>query len=162
MTPLLVVIIALVASACFVDAQPYQTVTTITGTGDLTTDYFNIPTDEWRITWSYTPNPTYPEYAGFLATIYPKGESAMYTEMITQYGDNQTSGVTYIHEGQKDYYIVIGAANVESYTLKIEAVEAGPTPSIPEFPLGGFSLIILLFVATGTVVIINRKHHNHH
>jgi hypothetical protein len=53
-------ILALV-SVC--SAANWQTVTTITGSADQTTDYFNIPTVEWRLTWSYIPSSSGGDYA---------------------------------------------------------------------------------------------------
>ncbi|MCW4028465.1 MAG: hypothetical protein NWE92_02310 [Candidatus Bathyarchaeota archaeon] len=152
------VIATAIASLCAVDAQSYQTITTVTGSNGQTTDYFYIPATQWRITWSYVPDPAYPDYAVFSVFIYPKGETTMFTETMTKVGANETSGVTYIGEGQKDYYIQVICANLNKYTITVEA-QVSPTPSIPEFSLSAFALITMVLVVTATLVISKRKHH---
>ena len=134
-------------------AANWQTVTTITGAEGQTTNYFNVPTTEWRIIWSITPTDPNSQHSSFSAFIYAKGESA-YVDSIN--GDpTQLSGTMYIHEGAKDYYTEIFAANLQSYNLKIEYDSSAP---IPEFP----SVALLAIVMLASVAIIGalklKKH----
>lgn len=140
-----------------VQAQSYETIKTITGSSDQTTDYFYVPTGEWRISWSYVPNPSYAHFAGFSVFAYPKGETAAYTASVTEMGDNVTSGVTYVHERQGgEYYLKVGAANLKSYTIIIEKLtNASPSPSIPEFsePI----LIVLLAALSIAAIFVSKS-----
>jgi hypothetical protein len=148
-------IILTATSACY--AADWQEVTTFTGASDQTTDYININSDEWRITWTYTPDNDYPEYAAFSIIVYPKGEDAMYTTMISKMGNTETNGTTYIHEGNKEYYLKIGAANLEDYNIKIEQqqAETSPTPTIPEYTT--LALIGTLATASALTLMITKR-----
>lgn len=79
----------------------------------------------------------------------------MFTETITKVGANETSGVTYIGEGQKEYYIQVICANLNKYTITVESQDS-PTPSIPEFSVSAFALITIVLVVTGTLIISKR------
>jgi hypothetical protein len=138
-------------------AQTYQEIKTITGSSDQTTDYFTVSSNEWRISWSCTPSASYPESAVFSLFIYPKGESTFYTDSILKMGAQETSGTTYIHEGQKDYYLKLGAANIEGYTIKIEQETPVPTPTIPEFPASAAIAAALILAAAGLIVLKQNK-----
>jgi len=132
-------------------AANWQTVTTITGSADQTTDYFNIPRNEWRLTWSYTPDPSYPQYAAFGFFVYPKGENAIYVDSVSANGNSQTSGASYVHEGSKDYYIKILAGNIPNYTIKIEY----DTTAIPEYST--IAVIIALALVSVSVIAVRKK-----
>lgn len=117
----LIATLALLTTMNLTYAVNWQQITTITGSTDQTTNYFAIPTKEWRIEWIITPASDAAEYAVFGAFIYPKGETNQYVDHITKFaGSSQNSGITYIHEGAKDYYLTITVANVQAYTLRIE------------------------------------------
>jgi hypothetical protein len=135
-------------------AANWQTVTTITGSSYQTTDYFNVPTNEWRVTWSYTPDPQYPRDAGFYFFIYPKGETAVYVDSVSAIGNSQTSGTSYVHEGSNNYYLKILAANIPNYTITIEY----DTTAIPEY--SAITLIIAIVLITGTLVVVTKKMKN--
>ncbi len=133
-------------------AADWQQVTTFTGTVDQTTDYFTVPTQEWRLTWSITPDN---KYAVFSIFVYEKGENAIYVTNLM--GDNDKSGgTTYVHEGAKDYYMKIGTANLKSYNIKIEYDAAAP---IPEYPIPVL-IILLIAVTTGTAIVARKKQSN--
>jgi hypothetical protein len=155
MLALLAIVLALQASPLLVQAQSYQTIKTITGSSDQTTDYFNVPTGEWRISWSYTPDPSYPSLAVFSIFAYPQGESNIYSASVMEIGDKNTTGLTYVHEQQGgDYYLKIVAANVATYTIIIEALST--SPSVPEYP----SLIVmvsLLTVGAASIVLSKKR-----
>lgn len=132
-------------------AANWQTVTTITGSSTKTTDYFNVPTNEWRLTWSYTPDPQYPEYTRFYVFTYPKGEDAIYVDSVSAEGSSQTSGTSYIRADSKDYYLYIITANTPNYTIKIEY----DSSTIPEYST--ITLIVAIFLITGTLVAVKKK-----
>lgn len=159
----LALILAVLAISGFAHAQTYQTVTNFTGSADQTTDYFTIPSSEWRITWSYTPSSVGGDYAGFSVFAYPKGETALYTTSIYQTGANQTSGVTYVHEGPNDYYLKIASANIDSYTITIEAQPAAtatdtptPTPTIPEYSVTA-TFFVLVAIGLSSIVLMKKR-----
>lgn len=130
-------------------AADWKQVTTFSGAADQTTDYITIPTTEWRLVWSITPDN---QYAGFYAYVYPKGENAIYVTSFD--GDNkQTSGTIYVHEGAKDYYLKILAANLQGYSVKIEYDASAP---IPEYTTPAL-IIMLIAITTGTVLIVKKK-----
>lgn len=140
-------------------AANWQTVTTITGASDQTTDYISIPTNEWRLTWSYTPSSTGGDYAAFSAFIYPKGETAFYTDFVVKTGRDQTSGTIYVHEGIKDYYLEIGAANIQ-YSIKIEydkeaTASTGSAGSTTDTVI--IILVTLVAVAVAAYVIKRKR-----
>ena len=164
----LILLICTLSAILFVStsrAQNYQQVTTITGASDKTTNYFIIPSSEWRISWSYTPSSSGGTYAVFSVFTYPKGETAIFIDSLMKMGTTETSGVTYVHQGNKEYYMKIGAANIDSYTITIEAVQAPtpsptqaptPSPTVPEFPVN-ITVIILLAAATAVSLLILKK-----
>ncbi len=82
----------------------------------------------------------------------------MYTDTFSA-SNSQTSGVTYIHEGNKEYYLKIISANVDSYTITVEYEGASPSPSVPEF--SGIIVILTiagLFASISVATIVKRQH----
>jgi len=110
------------SSLSVVYAQTWKEATTITGSASQKTNYFNIPNKEARYEWSYTTSQ--PTYAGFVVTLY-KEDNSIYVDMM--YADSgQTSGIQYLHNlSPGNYYIDIGAANLDSYTIKVESQSSG-------------------------------------
>jgi hypothetical protein len=150
--------ILLISTSALVTAQSYQPITTITGSSDQTTDYFYVPTGEWRISWSYVPNPSYPSLVAFSVFAYPKGESTVFIASIVETDVTTTSGVTYVHEGQGgDYYLKISAANIQNYTITIEGATASPSPSVPEFPTVLTVMALIITVGTATVLLAKKQ-----
>jgi hypothetical protein len=143
-----------ITSTC--TAQSYQEVTTITGSGTQTTNYFTIPSGEWKIDWTYTPSASGGTYAVFYFFVYPKGETAIYTDAVMKTGNNDTSGTEFIHQGNNQYYLKINAANIDSYTITIKAEETSPSPTVPEFPASLTILLLVALVTTG-LIILNKK-----
>ncbi len=155
---ILIVAMILLTTTTFVQAQTYQLVTSITGSSTQTTNYFTIPSSEWRLTWSYTPSSAGGTYAIFSVFVYPKGETAVYVDTIIKTGATDTSGVEYIHQGQTDYYVKIIAANVDSYTIKVEAQQtATPTPTTPEYPLTVLVLALVATVSLASVLLLRKR-----
>jgi hypothetical protein len=132
-------------------AASWQSVKTFTGASDTTTDYFSVSTNEWRLTWSYIPSSAGGDYAVFSTFIYPKGETAFYTDFVMKTGRGETSGTTYVHEGIKDYYLKVGSANIQSYSIKIEY----DSSAVPEF--SSIAIVVAVVLITGIVVIVRKK-----
>lgn len=63
---------------------------------------------------------------------------------ITQYGDTNTSGTSYIHNRQGEFYLQFMVENVESYSVIIEQ----DLDSVPEFS----PLVFLSLSMTGILV----------
>lgn len=133
-------------------AANWQTITTFTGASGTTTDYFNVPTDEWKLTWSFTPDPKYPEYSSLGAFIYPR-DGDIYVDYFDA-DEKQTSGTIYIHEGSKDYYLKIMGANLQSYRITIEY----DTTAIPEYST--IAIVIALALVSISVISIRNKAKN--
>jgi hypothetical protein len=148
---LIILAITVLATAGFVSAQTYQQVTTITGASDQTTNYFNVPSSEWLLNWTYSSST--PTYAAFYIDVYQQGNNLPVDSIMAQ--SNQNSGVNYEHNMQPgSYYLKISAANLDSYTITVEAQQATatPTPSVPEFPIS-LIIVALIAIVTGAVVI---------
>jgi hypothetical protein len=110
-------------------AANWQTVTTITGSTDQTTATFNIPAQEWRLQWSYTPDPQYPQYSALYIYVYPQGETAAYIDEVHASGNAQTSSTEYIYQGSGSFYLKILDANIPSYTITIQQDTSSTTPT---------------------------------
>lgn len=128
--------VALVRSASWSEVARFSDL------GDYTTDYFNCSHVLWRINWNYTPSPSNPTMAGFLANVYQQNGSTSISSM-GHFGNTTTNGTSYITQ-QGTFYLTIQIANLEHYTIVIEQ----DMESVPEFP----SMVLLLVFATGIVV----------
>lgn len=105
--------------------EEWQDVITFTGKSDKTTVPFYISGAKWRINWTVTAEE--PDLALFIFFVYPEGETAMYVESIWQ--DGVGSDTTYIYEGNDSFYIKVGAANLEKWTIEVEeSISAAPPP----------------------------------
>ncbi len=156
----LFLLVLLAAAAGLTSAQTYHEIKTFTdsGTTNGDTESFNIPSSEWRVTWSYTPNSTYSTFAFFSVYVYPKDEIVTSTDSVVKDGDNQTSGVLYIHEGNQEYYLRIATAYVQEYTITVEAeTNAAASPTVPEFPTAPLAICILLAVSVGTIFVARKS-----
>ena len=106
----------------------WHTLQTVTSSGNQTTDYFEIPTDEWRIVWSHSEWPSY--YLGWFS-VYVYSEDEFYSQVGIIYSEGEELNGTFsIHEGKKKFYMVIDTLRVESYTLKVEYYEGSPSPTV--------------------------------
>jgi len=94
----------------------WNVIATFTGSTDKTTELFHIPSGTWRINWTYTGG----ELAVFGFFVYPEGETTLYVESLATMGSSQ-SDTTYIYDGPGNFYIQLSAANIEEWTLTIEA-----------------------------------------
>ena len=66
--------------------------------------------------WSYEADE--PEWVVFWIFVYPRGETENYVEMIWA-GEGEMSGTTYSYAGSGEYYVKVGASNVESWQITI-------------------------------------------
>ena len=152
---LILPIIAILSCFSVVSATPanWSEVVRFTGSGteQYTTNYFTCDHVEWRIQWSYVPDPNYPQYTVFSVVTYPQGEDTFYVDFIMKTGGSDTSGTSYIHNNQGTFYSKINVANTQSYTIIIEQ----DLDSIPEFP--SFLILPLFMIATILAVIVYRK-----
>ncbi len=160
---ILTAILVVTVSTSLCQAATWQQVTAFAGREQYTTDYFYIPTTEWKITWDYTPTSEYPVFNFF---AYEKGKGALYTTMVYATKD-QTQGTTYVHEGTAHYYLTINAANC-NYNIKIEyeTTTNAHTPTFKpstnteiDYRITQFIIIgaIFLAVSISTVLIINHR-----
>lgn len=107
------------------NATTWYTATTFTGASDVTTDYFFVPSAEWRISWECT---SVEEPMFFGVTVYEKGETPRYITTISA-DESQTNGETYVHEGQPtNYYLEILVVNCD-YEIQIEYKITTSTPT---------------------------------
>jgi hypothetical protein len=150
-------IVAVVLCSNVVSATPanWSEVVRFTGSGgeSYSTDYFTCNYVEWRIRWSYVPDPSYPQYTVFSVFTYRQGEDALYVDSIMKTGGSDTSGTSYIHNKHGAFYSKINIANTQSYTIIIEQ----DMDSIPEFSL--FIILPMFMIATLLAVIVYRRKH---
>jgi hypothetical protein len=128
----------------------WQQVTQFTGQGtqELDTVEFRINGSEWRLVWSYTPNSVAPGLTVFSFFIYRHGESVPMADHVYESGSGNTSGVLYVHEGPRPYYLKILTANTEGYMITVEYDKDS------EVGMGLVVAIIALVIAIPVVVII--------
>lgn len=154
LTLILLCIIAPVAYA----AANWQSVKTFTGASTQDTDYFTVTATEWRIRWSYTPAAGFAgDLAVFGFNLYEKGGQFSKLPLLKT-GRNETSGTTYIHEGQKDYYFKISVANLATsgYTITIEQ-DAETIPNPANSTTDGAIVLIVVAVAIILAVLLLKR-----
>lgn len=94
----------------------WNTIITFTGSTYKTTELFHIPSETWRINWTYTTGSS----AVFSFFVYPEGETMSFVESLSAMGSSK-SDVTYIYEGQDNFYVKLLAANIDPWTLTVQA-----------------------------------------
>ncbi len=102
----------------YLEKGRWNTIAVFKGSTDKTTELFYIPSDVWRINWSYTGE----EYHSFGFYVYPKGEE-FYIESLILFEDEagSKSDTTYIYEGPGYYYIKALCTNIREWTIIVEA-----------------------------------------
>ena len=119
-------IIAALLSVCACSSSPKVLPSTNTfepivfsGSDSQKTPPFTIPTKEWIIDWSYTTSGSPPIL--FSVMVYPRGKTPekgdTYAEAIIY--PQKTSGTTYSYAGPGDYYLVVGAYDIEEWVVTI-------------------------------------------
>ena len=121
------------------------------GTEDYTTPYFNCDRADWRIRWSYVPNPNNPGYALFNLITYPTVGSGRWVDYVGRLGGSDTQGTSLINNESGTFYCRIAVQETQNYTIIIEQ----DLNSIPEYqpPLG----ILILCATTVLVIAYARK-----
>ena len=94
----------------------WNTIKTFTGSASKTTEVFYIPSETWRINWTYTGG----SLAVFGFFVYPEGETVLFVESLSTMGSSQ-SDVTYIYEGPESFYVKLIVANIDQWTLTVQA-----------------------------------------
>lgn len=128
----------------------WQQVTQFTGQGtqQLDTVEFRINGSEWRLVWSYTPNYVAPSLTIFSFFICRHGESGPMEDHVYESGSDNTSGILYVHEGPRLYYLKILTANTEGYTITVEYDKDS------EVGMGLLMAIIATVIAIPVVIIV--------
>lgn len=139
-------------------AVSWRDVTRFSGSGDYTTDYFTCSHAEWAIVWAYDPISSYPQYAAFTVYVFPR-DGASYIADVSQDGNTVTSGITYIHNQQGEFYLKFLVANLQLYSVTIMQ----DVDSVPEFSEFS-SMILLSLLTTGillTMILAREKKRQH-
>ena len=152
---LLLVVVLAVSSLIMVEsayAENWVEVTRFTGSGaqNYTTNYFTCNNAEWRIRYEYVTNPQLSISTFFKVFIYSKGEDTIYVDSIDKFGENDTSGISYIHNKTGTFYLKINA-NTQSYKIFIEQ----DTNSVPE--LSWLAIIPLLVGMLSLAMILRHR-----
>ena len=135
-------------SPSLTNTQSFQQITTVTGASDQTTNYFNVPSSEWALNWTYSSST--PTNAVFSFDVYQQGNTIPVDVIMAP--QNQSSGVSYVQNLKPgNYYIKTNVTNLDSYTINVEQA----TPSVPEVPTT--IILLALFAVTTISVIIMKK-----
>ncbi len=153
--------ISILPFACSAD---WTTVTTITGSADQTSKTFSITAQEWRLQWSYTPDPSFPDLTFFGVLVYPEGKDAGYIDSFYVNGSAQTSGAEDINSTLGNYHLEILDANIPSYTIIVQ--QYGGTMASTSNGNSGIGnltnivlvvLVLAIFVVVTVVMSLNRR-----
>jgi hypothetical protein len=136
----------------FACAASWETVTTITGSADKTSNNFSINAQEWRLQWSYTPDPRFPSLAFFGVLVYPQSNSTTYIDSFYVNGSTQTNGVEDINASMGNYHLEILDANIPSYTIAIQQY-VDTSSSTANGSSGTINTIYLVLVVIVIVII---------
>jgi len=90
---------------------PISAPATFTGGGDISTAPFQINSQDWTISWTYTT--TTPQYASLSINVYQIGNSLP----IATLDDVQPTGSSYSYSGPGQYYFQTNSANIDSWTI---------------------------------------------
>ncbi len=147
----------------FASAANWETVTTITGSADQTTNTFKITSKEWRLQWSYTPDPQFPSLTFFGVLIYQQDKST-YIDSFYVNGSTQTNGNEYIHEGMNNYHLEILDANIPSYTIivqqdrdTISGTSNGDADPGMETNITLVAIIIVIITVIAVAILLQRR-----
>jgi hypothetical protein len=136
-------------------AADWLTVTTITGSADQTSKSFNITAQEWRLQWSYTPDPQFPSLTFFGVLVYPEVEGASSIDSFYVNGSTQTSGIEVINGSIGNYHLEILDANIPGYTIVVQ--QYGGTVSNPpdgNSIFGNLTNVALVVLVTAIVAVV--------
>lgn len=97
-------------------SKSWRQVASFSGVEGKTLPVFRVVSGEWRINYSWSGDS---EWAGFNFFVYPEGETVMYVEMVMADGGSGED-VTYVYSGAGGYYVKVGAANLDGWSLIVE------------------------------------------
>jgi hypothetical protein len=98
------------------EPKEWVTIRIFTGSGDLDTEDFNVPTGYWRIV--YTTQALDERFAVFSAYIYPSGEITRYITHVDF--DKSGTDTGYVRAGPGSFWIRVLAANLSSWTIQVQ------------------------------------------
>jgi hypothetical protein len=90
---------------------PTSTPATFTGAGDITTEPFQINSQDWKVSWTYTTSAS--QYASFSIFVYQIGNSVP----IAMLDNESSSGSSFSYSGPGQYYFETNTANLDSWTI---------------------------------------------
>jgi len=97
------------------DSDGWYEVTSFTGSNARKTDSFKINSNKWRYTASCSSG------TGFNLIVYDvnnPGGTYVDTVLLGQCGKSEPN---YVYSGPGEYYFDMGAVNIDSWTIKVEA-----------------------------------------
>jgi hypothetical protein len=147
----------------FACAADWATVTTITGSADQTSKTFSITALQWRLQWSYTPDPQYPSLAFFGVLVYPESEGASYIDSFYVNGSTQKSGIEDINGSMGNYHLEILDANIPSYTIIVQQYGGTISGTSDGNSVGNLIyivivvLVLVIFAVVAVAVLLKRR-----
>jgi hypothetical protein len=114
----------------------------------MDTPYFYCDHTEWRIQWSFTPDPKKPTNSSLaMYAFYSNGTMLTF---ISSGSDSATAGVSDIHNNKGTFYLSIFVGYLLNYSIIIQQ----DIDSVPEV-----SPIIFLFVLTTGILVATKLSH---
>jgi hypothetical protein len=154
---LLTAMLVATSFAIIVEAANWQPTTSFTGSESQTTNEFMVNGNDWRITWTYTPNLQYPDLTAFSFFVYRHGETSEYVGHVIQYGSDQTSGTLSLHDGTGLHYIRIETANTQGYSLAVEYDAASVSSDSDIFLIVSLVLGIPIILSVVILVLVRKR-----
>ena len=127
----------------------WVTIVIFTGTISQSSDWFYIPTNLWRVTWTATPEslvrPADQKFA-----IYVRNSGNMVVKEYIGEGNPDLEGALYIGEGGAEYNVSVIISGVESYAITVDYDDA----PIPTDEYGRLHYTTLVILAPVVIVVI--------
>ena len=152
----IIVLIAIISMSIspFACSADWTTVRTVTGSADQTSKTFSINAQEWRLEWSFTPDPRFPSLAFFGVLVYPEVKDASYVDSFYVNGSTPTSGVENITGGMGNYHLEILAANIPSYTINVQQYGGTISNGSDGNFFGDLTNVILVVLIVAIIVVV--------
>jgi hypothetical protein len=136
----------------------WVTMLIFTGTISQSSDWFYIPTNLWRVTWTATPeslvSPADQEFA-----IYVRNSGSTVVKEYIGEGNPDLEGALYISEGGKEYNVSVIISGVESYAITVDYDDAVTIPTDGTGVLHYTTLAILAPVVIVVLAVIAAELH---
>ncbi len=91
----------------------------LSGTGNFTSEPFEVNTKEWQINWQYESK----KLPNFVLYVYPEGEKVQFVEMVKRPRSAKGSGSTYLYTKPGKYYVKVITQGNPSW--EVEVIRAG-------------------------------------